>query len=220
MSDLLVFTSEYSIPPTDAGMLRESCTANGIVLQSFGLGQNWPGYGARLRDSGRFLAGQSSRYALFVDSADTLILEREEEILNRFRSLDCPFLFSAERNCWPDPALSHYFSGELPFRFLNAGAWMGHTKWIAERWERIWSQYLPVYPQDDTRMLVQAWIDGMLSGAKIDSGCRIFWSAAGGGLDDLSVDRRTLLEKGTRPAVAHFNGRTAGREEMWRGRIV
>ena len=160
--NLCVFTCDYAHPPTDCSFLEASCTRVGVALHKFGQGSTWPSYTDRLRDGAVFLQNRPEEFVLFVDSADTYLLDGSEEILRKFHEFNAPFVFSAETNCWPDSSLADHFPWNgTKYRFLNAGAWMGSRSWIIDRWLRIWERYHSQFPQDDTRCLVQAWIDGM-----------------------------------------------------------
>lgn len=214
MSDLAVVTCDYSHPPTDCSFLEASCRRVGVELLRYGVGQVWPSYTDRLRDVSDYLRGRPEKYALFVDSADTYLLDGADVILGKFKEHRVPFLFSAEKNCWPDPSLADHFPGNgTPYRFLNAGAWMGEREWIVEHTCRVWNRYQERWREDDTRCLVQGWIDGVLEGARIDHNCTIFQSMYGYTKNDLDeTDYRTNLLTMTTPSIFHWNGRSPGKE--------
>lgn len=215
---LCVFTCDYSYPPTDCSFLEASCNRVGIELHKFGQGASWPSYTDRLRDGADFLKGRSKKYALFLDSADTYVLDPAEVIVAKFKQFNAPFVFSAERNCWPQADLAHHFLGNgTPYRFLNAGAWMGEREWIIENMRKVWDKYQAQWREDDTRCLVEAMIQGDIPDAVIDHNCEIFMSYYGYQKDDMDESnyRRNNLT-GRWPSVAHFNGRARGREEAYR----
>lgn len=223
-NSLVVFTCNYTWPPTDYALLQDSCARVGIDLQTYGDGQVWPSYTHRLRDAAAFLDMRTETHCLFLDSADTFICDDASELLERFYTFSRQFVFSAEKNCWPDASKADYFPGDgTPYRFLNAGAWMGKREYTVNMLRRVWStyHYRPTFEQDDTRCFVHACIDGVIPADDyaIDHHCRIFHSMCGYVDGEIDAQLHNTITD-TRPAVFHFNGRAPGREEFYNRLLV
>jgi len=113
-----------------------------------------------------------TKYILFSDASDAILVGNTQEIVNRFLSLNCRLLFSAEKNHWPDLCPTADFEKQIslaPYCYLNAGGMIGETKYLQEfLWEDIddqgfWKQeYKKRYPE-----------------IKIDSECLIFQTLFG-----------------------------------------
>lgn len=55
---------------------------------------------------------------MYIDAFDTLVDSTDNEILNKFLSLNIDVLYSTELNCWPFPGFSKFYTGT---QFLNSG---------------------------------------------------------------------------------------------------
>lgn len=73
---------------------------------------------------------------LFTDGHDTLMMAKEEEILNKFAWFNKPLVFSAEVNCWPDAKLiSRYPASNESFKYLNCGGFIGKVAFLVNIYE-------------------------------------------------------------------------------------
>lgn len=127
---------------------KESCHQNNIPYKILGLGQEWTGgpaeNGVLLKPGGaqkiNLLKDELSTYPdlgnhiiLFTDSYDVLFLDEPKEIVRRFRNLESPVVFSAEKTCWPDERLSEKYPLTMSeYRFLNSGGFIGYGDHINE----------------------------------------------------------------------------------------
>jgi len=216
---LLTFTCCYSHPPAEVYWLEESCRRVGIELHRYGVGQNWPGFTGRLKGAADFLSSRTEDVVLFMDSADTFVLDNADVILEKFRSFNAPFVFGAEKNCWPDGSLSHHFPGNgTPWRFLNAGSWIGRREYTIDVLKDTLADYGTTWAEDDTRCFVQMMVDHGLP-EKIDHNCLLFQSMYmhRDGEIDWSDFRNTVTN--TYPSCWHFNGRTPGYVETYQKAI-
>lgn len=86
-------------------------------------------------------------YVLGCDSFDVALLQSPKEALDRFKNMSCNMLFNGEMALYPNCGLNkdkgvpyiteelknfQYSMGRGPFRYLNAGAWIGRTAFLEE----------------------------------------------------------------------------------------
>jgi len=234
-SDLCVFTCDYSFPPADCSLLRNSCARVGIELHMYGHGQPWPGFPlAKIRGARQFLATRREDYALFVDSTDTFILSTATAILESFAQLDTNILVSGEKNCWPlsDFALRYPHPGAqddpgTPWRFVNSGGWMGLRTALIEALGEMDSIFVSLARQGGFRSNCDqsCWVEWVLSNHRhdiysyVDARCQIFqcmWRTTE------MLDSGLNSVTGTKPSVWHFNGGAEVKEGMrtWYERLT
>ena len=95
------------------------------------------------RDKPRVLADAAQRiateYVLYADSRDAILIQPPAVVLQRFREkFSCDLLFGGDRLSYPpDPEMKRHedrrAGNEISeFRYLNAGAWIGRTRFAAE----------------------------------------------------------------------------------------
>jgi len=127
---------------------RESCHHHDIPYKILGLGQEWTGgeakNGVLLKPGGsqkiNLLKEELSDYPdlgnhiiLFTDSYDVIINGSSEEIVSRFRKMESPIVFSAEKTCWPDESLKgRYPKSPTNYRYLNSGGFIGYGDHISK----------------------------------------------------------------------------------------
>lgn len=92
-----------------------------------------------------------SKYILFTDCFDFVFTDNPIWLLERYHSLDCPVIISAERNCFPDDLKEEYDKLKNPtgrttsFKYLNSGMIVGETDAILTCLE---AMDLPNIPDD------------------------------------------------------------------------
>lgn len=65
-------------------------------------------------------------YLLFMDALDTGIVTDKNDILNKFKTLNCDILIGAERGLWPNTKYSNLYVVEnLEVPYLNSGTYIG-----------------------------------------------------------------------------------------------
>lgn len=189
-------------------LFLESSARAGLEPVILGNGKRWTGFGMRLsllRSTLRAMRGRR-RVVLFSDAHDSIVLDPAEVILKRFEKMNHPLVFSAEKNCWPDAWKAFmYPPASTPWRFLNAGGFIGEAGAIRERLEQLGSR-VPA-GLDDQRW----WTNQLLEEPeriRLDTRCEIFqtlWASMG----DLEIRRRIHNRvTGTRPSIVHGNGWT------------
>jgi GR25 family glycosyltransferase involved in LPS biosynthesis len=76
---------------------------------------------------------------LFVDGYDVFFVAKINEIIDKFKNLNCDILFASEINCWPDKNLANKFDEihtETRYKYLNSGLYIGtvkHLKYIMQK---------------------------------------------------------------------------------------
>jgi hypothetical protein len=130
-------------------VLENSARRCGLELTVLGLGKRWTGSAMRLLLLADHLAGvPDDEVYLFVDAYDVVLLPNAVELGRRFRAMDAPVVFGAERVCWPFPELARSYPPapllspwkgsprslvrpppplRTPFRYLNAGGYIGYA---------------------------------------------------------------------------------------------
>ena len=127
---------------------RESCHHHNIPYKILGLGQEWTGGeskdGVLLKPGGsqkiNLLKEELKDYPdlgnhiiLFTDSYDVLFNGTSEEIVDRFRKMESPIVFSSEKTCWPDVELKEqYPKSPTDYRYLNSGGFIGYGDHISK----------------------------------------------------------------------------------------
>lgn len=217
MNNLLVFTCNYAVPSADTTLLRRSCDLNNIPLQTYGDGQSWPGYAqGKIIEARKFLETREEPYAMFVDGRDTIILDSADAILERYQRIGSMILVSGEKTCWPDVDIAPQYPyppapfHNSPWRFINAGGWIGERLALIKALDRIQGAEYPIrWPDDDQRCwtelyLRDSWARPLM---RVDAGCQIFQCMGGVASHELGPTGENLVTHAL-PKVLHFNGRT------------
>lgn len=128
---------------------RESCRHHNIPYKILGLGQEWTGgeakNGVLLKPGGSqkinllkeelkdYPDSANNHIILFTDSYDVIFNGGSEEIVSRFRKMESPIVFSAEKTCWPDDSLKNkYPKSPTEYKYLNSGGFIGYGNHILE----------------------------------------------------------------------------------------
>jgi len=206
--------------PEQCSLLVKSAERVGIPLRLYGVGVPYSSHlESKFRgaiEECRKLRDEGYSHVLYTDGFDALFLLREITIVTYYMTFGAPeWLLSAETNCWPYPERSgEYEVTDSPYPYLNAGGWMGRIDYLLVHAPVALKQLK--YTEDDQGMITQAYLNGHLPGTVVDNWARIFCTANGPALE--VTESKNVLNRttGTYPAVIHFNGRSGGREEMWR----
>ncbi len=197
-SDLCIFTAN-----ADALLYASAARVN-ISICSYHCNP-WPGYvTGKLKRGIEFLNTRTEQYAMWIDGMDTLLLKSEVAIIDELWRCRTPVM-AAENNCWPDSYAARFYpSPSGPY--INAGCFAGRRTRLLEAMHTALQCAIPG-DEDDQRAWTTAYIRHYNSDypeLAIDSDRRIFQCMGDGG------DVRDTC-------VAHWNGRTPGREEYWKG---
>lgn len=194
--------------PFQGALCEQSCRSMGLQVFRYANGQTWPG---NYRDGKTLpqlecvknLPAQFS-HMLFTDSADTLAIAGETEILSKYEAIGRPgVLISGEKNCHPDAGLAPIYPPSVTgWKYLNSGGWIGTRESVIQCLS--WCASTGIV--DDQR----AWTHGYLSGAipvKVDSGCVVFQTCNRQAGELIRIGMRIRNNRtGTFPCVIHWPG--------------
>lgn len=141
---------------------RDSCKRYNIPYQILGLGDEWKSGHAEngvlisqggaqkviyLRDFMKTLDNLQDTIVLFTDSYDVVFNAGPKEIIDKFRSMKSPVVFSTEKTCWPDDDMKGlYPETSSEYKYLNSGGFIGYGDHIFE----IINKEIPI-EEDDQR---------------------------------------------------------------------
>lgn len=187
--------------------LAESCLRQGINLLPHGIGAPFAGWSQAMIShtlpAMQDLKARGYTHVLYTDGRDSIIIASEEEILRKYREQGSPpCLMSADSECFPPhPDAAGRFLGPMPWRFVNAGGFIGEIDYIVGTTRRLAEKY----PDDHNN---QSWIvrDWPIDGLLLDHFCEIFQPMDDS--DDICTYSNRVLNKCTmtQPCVLHFRG--------------
>jgi hypothetical protein len=153
---------------------------------------------------------------LYSDGYDAIFLADENEILEKFRKLDHPVVYSAEQNLNMDGGFLHKLrtymklkKGRKPYQFLNAGQWIGKAGAVLEIIrETVESDEFDSENLNDQGLLIELMAKNP-EAIRLDSENLIFSCTAGRtGLEkkDYSIKNDRIFNSvtGTEPCSVHF----------------
>lgn len=154
-------------------------------------------------------------YVVLTDAYDVLMVRWDEaELIGRIEEAG-GLLVSTEAGCWPDgPWCSVYGGG----RAANGGQYCGRRQQVIAFLETINRRLPEVTAGGGSQETIHRMIaDGYP--AKLDLNCEIFQSMSGSSSADISMHQGQVFNHatGSMPMFAHWNGRTPGMEEFWKG---
>ena len=210
--------------------LEESCKRNNIKLDKIGWGMEWRGWRWRTEKLLEYLKEcDPDEVVCFFDGYDVIVLGGEDEIMSKFRSMNCDILLSTEQK-------SHYVyrfaswyqnGGKCDKKYLNGGCYMGNAKSLIKLLDRSIWYYNQGY-NDDQEILTKICKSGF---SEIDNVVvkydysKIYYNhlcdtehligiitAYIFGNDvfckDLVIDNgRIIVDKKYRPSIVHFPGK-------------
>lgn len=130
---------------------------------------------------------------LSTDAYDAWFLCGEDEILDKYYTLNSPLVFSAERNCWPHDSYlgKHYPESTTPHRYLNGGGFIGTAASIraALKWNK-WSLARFRHKRSNQYLWSRQYLQRQ-EFIKVDNHCQIFHCAGITGKEYLSSPHGT-----------------------------
>lgn len=159
-----------------------------------------------------------------TDASDSLIVDTEDILIDKFLSFNKPIVVSGERNCWPQDLIAPYFpthNDPSPWKYLNSGGYMGKRQdliallTLMDSHERLQCPDIGIKRSND-------WINDqfLMSLAYIqnqeifhlDTKCELFQTMGDNQKHDVGiVDKKPVnTVHSTRPSVIHFNGHAKG----------
>lgn len=173
----LAFTTPCLYPTADrVHFLHDSCKRWGVDLHIHGVGMQFLNWGIMTRDHTvphlKELLDSGYTHVLYMDGIDSLLVAGENEIIAEYKRYGSPsFLCGTQLFLWPEN-LADTFSSRSPWKYPNAGSWIGELPYLIETWERLATDHsecgLDWNPQS---WLVRAWDDKL---GVLDEDCRLF----------------------------------------------
>ena len=120
--------------------LRRSAQYHGIELIVLGLGEPYPGNGTKICRVREYCESmRPDEILVYTDAWDSLFVASEQRFKEKFSKFDRPVVFGAEQNLgvrgndvfwtWQFmPTYLRYPKSPTPYRFLNAGGFMGRAQ--------------------------------------------------------------------------------------------
>lgn len=160
--------------PFQGALCEASCRRMGLTVFRYANGLPWPGNFRDGKTIPQLLAVRSLppefTHVLYTDGGDTLAVAGEGEILQKFAATQCGgVLISGEKNCYPDWPLHKSYPQGTPWKYINAGGWIGTRDAAGACLEWIAASGIV----DDQR----AWTRGYLTSSipvMVDEWCQIF----------------------------------------------
>jgi len=69
-------------------------------------------------------------YILFLDATDTNFIKSPENVIEKFKSLNCDVVMGAEKGLWPPTNFTHLYENKRKIndsKYLNSGTYFGYT---------------------------------------------------------------------------------------------
>lgn len=187
--------------------LQQSAEKNGWVLHP--IVTQWRGFGTKIMELKNYLEQRPEiTEFVFCDAYDVIILGTPDEM-----KTDAKILFSAEKACYPVPALAKFYPPtESNFKYLNSGLFYARR----DAWLNEIAKFPPSYEVDDQFYYTSLFItEG--SDIEIDFEQKFFNShsfvdPSEYGYHDNRVfvwyTGEVVLHQASVPLAVHFNGRT------------
>lgn len=206
-SELVTLTTASTVSRNMPEFL-ESSRRHGLSPIVMGLGAEWFGLGIKVRLIHQFVRTMKrEQVVLFADAWDSLVVKAAGTILEKFRSLRHPLVFSAERNCWPRADLEAlYPHAPTPYRFLNSGGWIGEAGYVADLLQRWGAERITASERSDQEWWSERFI-AEPAAIHLDVYCKLFQCMEVG--EDHLENRGGIYNRvtGEYPSVIHALGR-------------
>lgn len=199
---------------TNFELFKLSADKLGIDATRIGYGKKYTGHHLKSLWLMEFLKEQPyHKLMLYTDSMDAFFLGGIDEILHKYAQFNAPLVLSAEQNLniRPTSTFDKYrryrrlkSNRSKPYRFLNAGGWIGEAGEMLRILENIGA-----FGNIDDQEAMNLYYSDHPSELTIDSNHEIFSCTAGRtGLEKLDYrvenDRVINVITGSKPAIMHF----------------
>lgn len=141
-----------------------------------------------------FLEAHPCEFVMGADSTDVLLLGQPSQVVERFVGTGADLLFNAEKRFWPvgwDGACQRFEEevGEPPFRYLNAGLWVGRREFALEFFRTCQEEAgrMPEHPHSEQVCVKKAYLRHH-GRVRIDGRCELFQNLNRAGGDEVRVD--------------------------------
>lgn len=142
----------------------------------------------------------------YVDCFDNIALGGPEEVIRKFKEIDCKMLISGEKACYPHPERANDYPLSIsPWRFVNGGGWMVEINYFKELCQK------ENLNQDshDQLWLMEVFLKNQ-GFIQVDKFCQIFQTIAFSYKEEWTKGYGRFQNAGTKqfPVFFHGNGRT------------
>lgn len=213
-SNVHIFTCDFDSDPNRNHYLRDSCARFGYTLGGYGFGTPWPGYSeGKIVRAIPYLESRHEEFVLFADGSDTVLVRDPKDLLAEADNRTV--LISAEKDCFPLQHLAPKFhQSDSGYNYPNAGGYVGRREIVLLVLKVLAKFY--GHGEDQARWIEYISEETPHPIVRIDNWCKVFQTMSGGASGDVNlVDGRwTNVRTGTCPYLIHFNGRSAGIEEV------
>jgi len=191
--------------------LFDSCEAHNLSVEVLGIGEPFS-WALRLKKYKEFLKGlPENDVAMFVDAYDILILADERTILERFKGMNAPIVFSTEVHCHPFFHLGQYYPpSPTKFKYLNAGSYIGYVKDLKKMFEAI----SPIPEETDDQGLFSVYFLYNPGVFKLDYHNELFISLLEVTEEEIEMDQsaKSIRYVGTNSSPCVVHGNSSGKQ--------
>lgn len=197
---------------------KNYCSIYGFYYKILGFGEKWiggkmnegTGGGQKINLLKKELDNYTidelnNTFILFTDCYDVIICGSPYEVIYKFKKMNKPIIFSAEKYCWPDLTLKSKYKNNLTkYKYLNSGGFIGLAKDIYNILNNV------VDNSDDQLYYTKYFLENNNNNNIIlDNYCEIFQTLNGVN-DDLEINykKSRIINKifNTEPIFIHGNG--------------
>lgn len=189
--------------------IYESAEKNNVSIINIGEGKKWGGNVLKPKYFFEYIQNLPDQdIVICTDACDIVYCSNLEEILSKFYRMNARIVFSTEKNCYPLTHLRHrfaHFNG--PYKYLNAGGFIGYVKEIKEMLHNIVQQIKPGMRSDQA--LYQQYYVNNPEKIYLDTNCEIFHCLCDVDLSEVRIENERVFVKKTQtwPSILHGNGK-------------
>ena len=170
----------------------------------FGIGEIHPGDDAVIDIAIRVIRECDTPYVMGTDTYDTMFCRWDEaEIIEAINKAPRNVIYACEAHCWPSGEWCAAYTHSGIWRHANGGGCCGEREALADLFEKTKKFTDTANTQERLHRHYAEYRFGL------DVHCRIFQSMSGPGHTEWQDGMVNTVE-GTRPMLAHWNGRTPG----------
>lgn len=209
-------------PDKSDQLLASLSKKKGYKVHARGMGEEWDGYGFKLRHTLKVAKElKPDDILMHLDAYDTYVLTDAYEILDKFEKMDANIVVSTEVNLAPNPEMhpilpimeNIYPTAPTRFRWINSGTYLGYAGSIVNVLSSMPPNFHCDIPtgqktdnSDDQRCFHTAFLrEGAKHNMKLDYNQDIFhcmWDVHHYSLKP----KRIQSETGSMPCIIHGNG--------------
>jgi hypothetical protein len=144
-------------------------------------------------------------YILFLDATDTNFIKPIENIIQKFKQLNCSIVMGAEKGLWPPTNYNHLYENKRMIndtKYLNSGTYFGYTEKIQHHLRDIMEKEYQTGIDDQGRWAIQYLLNDDII---IDQERNFFFSTLDS-KDSVIVDDEKIYLLNSDAFVIHDNG--------------